>query len=68
MFNSNWEQHGKDEYDEKYDVIRFKVKPIILEEPIEHLEYKVDKIDNQNGSISLAWEKIKIEFPFQIKR
>lgn len=68
IFNSNWEQHGKDEYDEKDDVIRFKVKPLILEESIDHLEYKVNKIDDNNGSISLAWEKIKIEFPFQIKR
>ncbi len=68
MINRNWNQHGKDEYDEKDDFIRFKVKPIIIEEPIEHLEYKVNKIDNKNGSISLAWEKVKIVFPFQIKR
>ena len=68
MFNSNWEQHGKDEYDEKDDVIRFRVKPNFSEEIKEHLEYKVNKKDDNNGSISLAWEKVKIEFPFQIKR
>lgn len=67
MLNKNWDQHGKDEYDENEDVIRFKIKPEVLEDIKEHLEYKVNKIDNQNGSISLAWEKIKIEFPFQIK-
>jgi hypothetical protein len=25
IFNTNWDQHGKDEYDEKEDVLRFKV-------------------------------------------
>lgn len=67
MFNSNWEQHGKDEYDEKQDVIRFKVKPTFSQETKEHLEYKINKIDNENGTISLAWEKVKIEFPFSIE-
>ena len=27
IFNSNWDQHGKDEYDEKDDVLRFAVTP-----------------------------------------
>lgn len=67
MINKNWDQHGKDEYDEKDDVIRFKVKPITLEESVEHLEYKVNKIDDESGTISMAWEKVKIEFPFAIK-
>ena len=62
------DRHGKDEYDEKDDVIRFKVKPVLLNESVEHLEYKVSKTDNQNGSISLTWEKVKIEFQFEIKR
>ena len=68
IFNSNWDQHGKDEYDEKDDVIRFKVQPVISDEIKEHLEYKVNNINDDEGSISLAWEKIKIEFPFTIKK
>jgi len=68
IINKNWDQHGKDEYDEKDDVIRFKVKPALLNESVEHLEYKVSKTDNQNGSISLTWEKVRIEFQFEIKR
>ena len=67
MINKNWEQHGKDEYDEKDDVIRFKVTPIISEEITEHLEYKVIKVDDKSGNISMAWEKVKLEFPFAIK-
>lgn len=67
MINKNWEQHGKDEYDEKDDVIRFKITPTLSEEITEHLEYKVNKIDNKSGTISMAWEKVKLEFPFAIK-
>lgn len=67
MINKNWEQHGKDEYDEKDDVIRFKITPTLSEEITEHLEYKVNKIDDKSGTISMAWEKVKLEFPFAIK-
>jgi hypothetical protein len=67
IFNSNWEQHGKDEYDEKDDVIRFKIKPIFSEKIKEHLEYKVNEVDDNNGTISLAWEKVIIEFPFRVE-
>lgn len=66
IFNSNWDQHGKDEYDQKDDVLRFKIKPRILNETIEHLEYKVDKINDKEGTISLAWEKVFISFNFQL--
>ena len=68
IFNKNWEQHGKDEYDQKDDVFRFKVKPIILTDIVESLKYDVDEIDENNGLISLSWEKSKITIPFEIKR
>ena len=68
MINKNWNQHGKDDYNEKDDVIRFKVKPTISDEIIEHLEYKVNKISESEGTISLAWEKVTISFPFKINR
>ena len=64
IFNTNWDQHGKDEYDTKDDVLRFKVKPIISEIITEHLEYKVKKINNNKGLIYFAWEKVSISFNF----
>lgn len=66
IFNSNWDQHGKDDYNEKDDVIRFITTPIISEEIQEHLEYKVIKIGDNSGKISMHWEKVRIEFPFTI--
>lgn len=68
IFNKNWDQHGKDDYDEKEDVIKFKVTPNISEEITEHLEYKVNKINENEGTISLAWEKVTITFPFKLNQ
>ncbi|APQ16207.1 DUF2911 domain-containing protein [Maribacter hydrothermalis] len=67
IFNTNWNQHGKDEYDEKDDVLRFKVTPKISEEIQEHLEYKVTNTTDDSGTISLSWEKVLVEFPFEVK-
>ena len=67
IFNSNWNQHGKDDYDEKEDIIRFKVKPEILEEITEHLEYKIKTVSKDKGIISLAWEKVRISFNVTLK-
>jgi len=68
IFNTNWEQHGKDEYDQKEDVLRFKVQPTISETTTEHLIYKVKKTNANEGTISLAWEKVLIDFNFTVKQ
>ena len=67
IFNKNWEQHGKDEYDERDDVLRIKIKPTVLTDLVESLQYKVNEIDDKNGLISLSWEKIQIKIPFEVK-
>ena len=64
IFNRNWEQHGKDEYKQSEDVFRFTVEPETLQEPKEELTYQVNKLSDREGTISLAWEKKKISFPF----
>ncbi|MAO07406.1 MAG: hypothetical protein CL596_01695 [Alteromonas sp.] len=66
IFNSNWNQHGKDDYNEKDDILRFKVKPNLSEEITEHLEYKINQVENNEGAISLAWEKVSISFNFKV--
>lgn len=68
IFNSNWDQHGKDEYDEKDDVIRFKVQPVISGDVEEHLEYKINKVSETEGTISLSWEKVIVSFPFKVNQ
>ena len=67
IFNSNWDQHGKDEYNEKDDVLRFIVIPEIKEDITEHLVYNVAEIDETHGTISFLWEKVSLKFNFEIK-
>lgn len=66
IFNRNWDQHGKDEYNQAEDVFRFTVTPETLSQSQEELTYEVEKVSEQTGTISLAWEKKKISFPFEV--
>ncbi len=66
IFNTNWDQHGKDEYDKKDDVLRFTVNPKLSENVQEHLEYKITKTNEKEGALSLSWEKVSVSFPFKI--
>lgn len=68
IFNKNWDQHGKDEYDEKDDVLRFNVTPELLETIQEELKYEVLNIDGTEGEIVFSWEKVKISIPFSTKQ
>lgn len=65
ILNSNYNQHLASQYDEKDDIVRIKVKPQI-NEYTERLQYFISTSQDGN-SIAVAWEKIKIEFPFIIK-
>ena len=66
IINKNWQQHGKDDYNPKDDVIRFIVEPINLDNLVEELRYEVKKTENKKGEINLIWERVKISFPFTI--
>ncbi len=64
ILNENYDQHLTDDYDQNLDVIRLKVKPEILDQPVETLTYEVKPGDNGKGEISMAWEKIRVTLPF----
>ena len=66
IINKNWKQHLATEYDEKEDVVRIKVKPK-KNAHTERLQYFIETGKGNNGKIAVAWEKLKIEFPFTIK-
>ena len=68
IFNRRWDQHGKDDYSKEEDVFRFTVTPETLKESKEQLTYEVNKVNDQKGNITLAWEKKKISFPFEVVR
>jgi len=66
ILNKNWKQHLATEYDEKEDVVRIKVKPIKTAHT-ERLQYFIETDKSKNTKIVVAWEKIRIEFPFILK-
>lgn len=67
MFNTRWDQHGKDEYNETENVLVLNVKPVKLDKIQESLIYKVEKSGENEGLISFAWEKVMINLPFTIE-
>jgi hypothetical protein len=66
ILNKHWKQHLASEYDEKDDIIRVKVKPSTIDHT-ERLQYFIETDKATSGKIAVAWEKVKVEFPFVIK-
>lgn len=66
IINKHWKQHLASEYDEKDDVVRLKVKPK-KNAHTERLQYFIEPVKGNIGKIVMAWEKVKIEFPFSVK-
>ncbi len=65
IFNSRWDQHGKDEFDEAENVLVMDVAPTEPDEMQESLIYEIEEIDENQGLIRLVWEKVKLEVPFR---
>ncbi len=53
------------EYNEKDDIVRLNVKPK-KNAHTERLQYFVENGKGNSGKIAVAWEKLRIEFPFNI--
>lgn len=66
IINKNWEQHLASEYDEKDDIIRIKVKPKKIGH-IERLQYFIEPRKANEALVAVAWEKVRVEFPIQMK-
>lgn len=62
IINKNWDQHMSDDYDQKQDAVRIKVKPEVLADNQEALTYSVTKINDTKASVAIAWEKLKVSF------
>lgn len=67
IFNTRWDQHGKDEYNEAEDVLRLTVKPKDLKEVQEVLNYEVNKTGDKSGEIVFSWENKRLNLPFTVK-
>jgi len=67
IFNTNWDQFGEADYDQKDDVLRFKVKPEYTENAVENLIYKVARLSDSEGKVSLSLENISIGFKLKVE-
>ncbi|HLF62191.1 MAG TPA: DUF2911 domain-containing protein [Saprospiraceae bacterium] len=67
ILNKKWEQHLANEYDQEDDLVRVQVSPQ-TNAHTERLQYFVEDVGNNEGFISVAWEKIKIRLPLKIIR
>lgn len=66
IINRKWNQHLADEYDAKDDVIRVTVKPE-LQNHQERLSYSLTTKNTTTGQLEIAWEKVRVTLPFQVK-
>ena len=67
ILNKNWNQHQADDYNIDEDVVRVQVKPGIVADVQERLQYTVEDIDGTHGSITVHWENLKVSLLLQAK-
>ena len=67
IINKNWNQHLTDDYQQREDLVRIKVKPVLSKVKTERLQYFITKKASNKGTIAMAWEKIKIQFELTTK-
>ncbi|GAA4295631.1 DUF2911 domain-containing protein [Nibribacter koreensis] len=68
ILNKDFEQHLADDYDQKEDVLRVKVKPQALTQNQERLKYGIEGGTGTTGAITIRWEKLKVSLPVSTQR
>ena len=53
-------------YEDKYDALRVKVKPVALEKSVEWLKYEFIEHKEKHCVIALQWEKVSIPFKVEV--
>lgn len=66
ILNKNYQQHLADDYTDKEDVIRVKVKPEKQANITQRLTYKIEETSEKAGNISVYWEYLKVSLPFSM--
>lgn len=64
ILNTRFDQHLADDYNEKEDVARLEVKPATIE-MTQRLTYSVEKRNETTGVITMRWEKLEVQLPFE---
>jgi hypothetical protein len=67
ILNKNAAQFGAFQYDEKADLVRFKVVPVTLGETIETFTIEFNHIRDDSAIINLVWEKTVVPIKLEIE-
>ncbi|WP_338766923.1 DUF2911 domain-containing protein [Bernardetia sp. ABR2-2B] len=62
IINKNSEQWGAGQYDEKEDVVRFMVTPMISPIIHERMMFTIEAMEDKQGEVSLWWSNTRISF------
>ncbi|MEI9944909.1 MAG: DUF2911 domain-containing protein [Chitinophagaceae bacterium] len=66
IFSKNSTSWGHFYYDDKEDVLRVKVKPVVTTNSIEWMKYEFMNETENSATIVLAWEKLIIPFKIEV--
>lgn len=67
ILNKTYDMHLADEYDESEDLVRVTVTPEMLENSVQRLTYEIVMSSETSVDITLAWDKIKVRLPVEVK-
>lgn len=66
IINKNWDQHMTDDYNQKDDIVRVKVRPETGEPHQERLRYVIETESNNKGEIVFYWDKVEVSLPISV--
>jgi hypothetical protein len=62
ILNKNTNQGGTGDYKQTEDLLRFKVKPIAMNDKVESFTMNVADVDPASANVELVWEKTRVAF------
>lgn len=66
ILNSNWEQGGTDDYDEKLDVARITVTPESMPSSRERMTFIYSDTTDSSANLDFEWEKVRVRIPLAV--
>jgi tetratricopeptide (TPR) repeat protein len=66
IFSTQTEAWGSFYYEEKYDVLRVNVKPVVLDRSVEYLKYEFIEHKEKYCVIAMQWEKLSVPFKVEV--
>jgi hypothetical protein len=66
IFSSMSEAWGSFNYEEKNDVLRVNVKPVVLDKSVEYLKYEFIEHKEKYCVVAMQWEKLSVPFKIEV--